>query len=171
MKQPGSARSMWHAHLDHSGIVNLGRRVSTRVWGRRTYWPWMLRWPCRVPCDRCDDLRRGSLGSGHPKHSPLPPGSDWAPPSPRLKPIQQAVTCPMCSSGGAWVGRCAGQGGEDDEGSTGQKDDLKLEEREVPFLGPLHPASPLLPLLVLALISLLLSHHLYLSLTHLFVFL
>ena len=125
----------------------------------------------RVPCDRCDDLRRGSLGSGHSKHSPLPPGSDWAPPSPRLKPIQQAVMCPMCSSGGAWVGRCAGQGGEGDEGSTGQKDDLKLEEREVPFLGPLHPASPLLALLVLALISLLLSHHLYLSLTHLFVFL
>ena len=69
------------------------------------------------------------------------------------------------------MGRCAGQGGEGDKGSTGQKDDLKLEEREVPFLGPLHPASPLLPLLVLALISLLLSHHLYLSLTHLFVFL
>ena len=78
--------------------------------------------------------------------------------------------CLMCSSGGAYVGRCAGQREEGNEASTGQKGDLKLEEREVPFLGLLHPASPLLPLLVLALISLLLSHHLYLSLTHLFVF-
>ena len=66
-------------------------------------------------------------------------------------------------------GRCAGQREEGNEASTGQKGDLKLEEREVPFLGLLHPASPLLPLLVLALISLLLSHHLYLLLTHLFV--
>ena len=66
----------------------------------------------RVPCDKCDNHRRGSLGNDHPKYSPLSPGSYWAPPSPRLKPIQQAVMCPMCSSGGAYVGRCAGQRGE-----------------------------------------------------------
>ena len=66
----------------------------------------------RVPCDKCDNHGRGSLGNDHPKYSPLSPGSYWAPPSPRLKPIQQAVMCPMCSSGGAYVGRCAGQRGE-----------------------------------------------------------
>ena len=88
---------------------------------------------------------------------------------PRLKAIQKAVMCLVF--GGAAGGGVQSMGGEGAKGSAGQRGDVQLPVPvPVPVLGALHLAGLLRSLLVLAIISLSLSHHLCLSLTHLFVF-
>lgn len=73
--------------------------------------------------------------------------------------------------GGASGGVVQSMGGEGAKGSAGQRGDVQLPVPvPVPVLGALHLAGLLRSLLVLAIISLSLSHHLCLSLTHLFVF-
>ena len=129
MKQPGSARSMWHAHLDHSGIVNLGRRVSPRVWGRRSYWPWMLRWPCRE-CHVTGVMTSGGGAWGVATQSTLlcPQALSVHHPHPGSNPSSRQWCVPCVRLGEPVWGGAQGREGRVTKGLQGRRTTLSLKK-------------------------------------------